>query len=115
MHEVSIAHGIIEVVSRQCSAGGYRGIESINVRIGRASGIMPDALLFAFDAIKAGSLARDAVLKIEELPVAGRCRDCGGDFTVEEEFVLACPLCGGLSFQITGGREMDIVDMEVTE
>lgn len=115
MHEVSIAHSIIEVVSRQCAEEGYRGIEAINVRIGRASGIMPDALLFAFDAIKGGTPARDAVLRIEEVPVRGKCGDCGGDFTAAEEFVLSCPLCGGSSFRIISGREMDIVDMEVAE
>ncbi len=115
MHEVSIAQSIIEIVSGQCRKGGYRSITSIRVRIGRASGIMPDALLFAFDAIKADSPARQAVLEIEEVCVSGRCRDCGRDFSVEGEYVLDCPLCGGLAFEITAGREMDVTDMEVEE
>ena len=115
MHEASIAHSIIDVVSRQCAEGGYRHIEAINIRIGRASGIMPDALLFAFDAMKAETIASHAVLRIQEIPVTGSCDDCGGEFTAGEEFVLSCPLCGGGSFRITGGREMDIIDMEVAE
>ena len=115
MHEVSIAANLLEIVSEQCRKGGYRSIESINLKIGRASGIMTDALLFAFDAMKADSPAQNAVLKIEEVPVSGRCGDCGGTFTVQEEYVLHCPLCGGGSFRIVGGRELDIVDMEVSE
>ncbi|MDA8077979.1 MAG: hydrogenase maturation nickel metallochaperone HypA [Nitrospiraceae bacterium] len=115
MHEVSIAQSIIEIVSGQCRKGGYSGITSIRVRIGRASGIMPDALLFAFDAIKVESPATGAVLEIEEVCVSGRCRDCGRDFSVEEEYVLNCPLCGGPAFEIKTGREMEIIDMEVTE
>jgi hydrogenase nickel incorporation protein HypA/HybF len=114
MHEVSIATNLIEIVSEQCRKEGYGKIESIHLKIGRASGIMTDALLFAFDAIKTDSLAWDAVLTIDEVAVSGRCGDCGGTFAVEEEYVLRCPLCGGVSFQVLGGRELDIVDMEVS-
>jgi hydrogenase nickel incorporation protein HypA/HybF len=114
MHELSIAQSIIEIVSEQCSKSGYSQIDSVNIRIGRASGIMPDALLFAFDAIKADTTARDAALHIEEVPVSGLCRDCGSSFIVEEDYILFCPACKGNSFQITAGREMDIIDMEVS-
>ena len=114
MHEVSLASGLIEIVSGQCKNNGYQRIDSVNVKIGRASGILPDALIFAFDAMKSDSLAKDAVLYIEEVPVGGHCRDCNSDFAVEEEYVLNCPRCGGLSFDVTAGREMDIVDMEVS-
>ncbi len=114
MHEVSITTGLLEMLSEQCRRSGYRKIESVNVRIGRASGIMPDALIFAFDAIKTDSVAHDAVLHIEEVAVGGRCGGCGSDFTVEEEYVLQCPCCGGSSFEVTAGREMDVVDMEVS-
>jgi hydrogenase nickel incorporation protein HypA/HybF len=114
MHEVSIALSLIDVVSDECRKGGYSRVELIHVRIGRASGVMPDALIFAFDAIKGDSVAGGASLGIEEVPVGGLCADCNGSFTVEEEYVLSCPLCGGSSFRITAGREMDIVDMEVS-
>jgi hydrogenase nickel incorporation protein HypA/HybF len=114
MHELSIALSIIDIVSEQCLKRGFEKIDSINVRIGRASGIMPDALVFAFEAIKEGSRAGDAVLHIEEVPVTGHCAVCDRDFTSEEEFVFACPVCKGGSFKIISGREMDIIDMEVS-
>ena len=114
MHELSIAQNILDIVSRQCTARGYQRIDSVNLRIGRASGIMSDALLFAFDAIKCESIARDAVLQIEEVPVSGHCDDCMTGFLVEEEYVLSCPACGGTNFRITGGRELDVIEMEVS-
>ena len=114
MHELSIAQNILEIISEQCIKSGHSRIDSLNVRIGRASGVLPDALLFAFDAIKADTMARDAALHIEEVPVTGLCRDCGSGFIVEEEYILFCPQCKGNSFHITAGREMDIVDMEVS-
>jgi hydrogenase nickel incorporation protein HypA/HybF len=114
MHEVSIAINLIEIVSGQCVKHGCSTIESVNIKIGRASGIMPDALLFAFDAVKESSIAKNAVLNIEEVPVSGHCGDCDNNFTVEEDYVVCCPACGGSSFRITAGREMDIIDMEVS-
>jgi hydrogenase nickel incorporation protein HypA/HybF len=114
MHEVSIALDLLRIVSEQCRKGGFERIDSINLKIGRASGIMPDALLFAFDVVKEGSPAGGAKLNIEEVPVSGHCKDCGKNFIVEENYVLNCPFCGGTEFVVTGGRELDIIDMEVS-
>lgn len=114
MHEVSIAAGVIEIISAECLKKGYGRVDSVNLRVGRASGVLPDALIFAFDAMKADSVADGAVLSIEEVPLGGECRDCSGSFTSEAEYVLKCPLCGGTSFSITSGRELDVVDMEVS-
>lgn len=114
MHELSIAQNLIDIVSDQCIQNGFKEIESINIKVGRASGIMPDALSFAFNAIKTDSIAKNASLNIEEVPVTGQCKDCSDTFVTEEEYVLCCPSCKGSSFVIISGREMDIVDMEVS-
>jgi len=114
MHELSIAQNVLDIVSEQCARSGHAKIDSVNLRIGRASGIMPDALIFAFDAIKSDSIAQDAVLNIEEIPVTGLCNDCSHGFIVQEEYILSCPACKGSSFQIRSGRELDIIDMEVS-
>ncbi len=114
MHEASIAASLLEIVSGQCRKGGFSRIESIHLKIGRASGIMTDALIFAFDAMKEDSPAKEAVLEIEEVPVSGHCSDCNNAFTTEQEYILNCPRCGGNSFRMTGGREMEVIDMEVS-
>jgi len=114
MHELSIAQNLLDIVSGQCLKSGFTEIESINIRIGRASGIMPDALMFAFDAIKTDTIAKNALLHIAEVPVTGHCRDCDSTFVVEEDYILCCPSCSGSSFMVTAGRELDIIDMEVS-
>ena len=114
MHELSIAQNLIDIVSAQCLKNGFKEIEAVNVKIGKASGIMPDALIFAFDAIKTDTIAKNASLNIAEIPVAGACRDCNSVFIVEEEYVLCCPSCKSSFFVMTAGRELDIVDMEVS-
>lgn len=113
MHEASIALGILDIINDRCSAEGYRSVESVRLRIGRAAGVMPEALLFTFDAAKGDTLARDAKLIIDIVPLGGFCGECKSDFEVEEAYVLNCPQCGSTAFKIQKGYEMEIVEMDV--
>ena len=113
MHEASIVGSLLDIAVKECRERGFNKIASISVRVGKASGVMPEALLFAFDAMKAETIAAAASLAIEEVPVSGYCDACRADFTVEEEFILSCPYCGGSSFRAQSGRELDIIELEV--
>lgn len=115
MHESSIAHSILEIVAEQCSEQGCSAVDAIRVRLGKATGVMPESLQFAFDALKEHTAAKNAKLTIEVVRVGGTCNDCKKEFDVEDApYVFSCPLCGSSSFVISRGREMDIVDMEMT-
>jgi len=115
MHEASIALNVLDIAAENCRKAGYLKVESIRLRIGRASGIMTDALLFAFEALKIDTIAAGAVVIIDEIPVGGVCDSCGKDFIAGgERYVLCCPECGSASFKINAGRELEIVDMEVS-
>ena len=113
MHEVSIVQGLLDIAIENCKKGGYKGIELIKVKIGKASGVMPDSLLFAFEAMKAGTIAEKAVLVIDEIPVSGICNECKSNFSVDDAYVTACPKCGHMSLTIETGRELNIDEMEV--
>ncbi len=114
MHETALALSILDIVVEKCSEAGGRSVDSVRVRIGKAAGVLPDALLFAFDAAKENTVAERAQLVIDPVPVGGACRECKKEFTVAEgQYVFACPLCGSKSFEIKNGREMEIVDMEI--
>ncbi len=115
MHETALALSILDIVVEKCSEAGGRTVESVRVRIGKAAGVLPDALQFAFDAAKATTVAERAQLVIEPVPVGGVCNDCKKEFTAgDAQFVFACPLCGSKSFEIRTGREMEIMDMEIS-
>ncbi|HBG91956.1 MAG: hypothetical protein A3J81_02485 [Nitrospirae bacterium RIFOXYB2_FULL_43_5] len=113
MHEASIALSVLEIAVDSCRKAGYNRIESIRLKIGRASGIMIDALLFAFNAVKADTIAAEASVIIDEIAVSGLCSSCDKDFVTEEKYVLCCPECSSASFNIKTGRELEIIDMEV--
>ncbi|MGD0283275.1 MAG: hydrogenase maturation nickel metallochaperone HypA [Dissulfurispiraceae bacterium] len=113
MHEVSVAESLLKIAVDECRRNGYSKISNVRVVIGKASGVMPEALLFAFDALKTETIAAGAKLTIEEVPVAGHCTACSADFTTSESFVLCCPRCGCGSYTLHAGRELDIKELEV--
>jgi len=113
MHEASIAISLLETVSGLCRKEGYNSIESVRLKVGRAAGILPGALLFAFDAAKTGTLADEARLIIEYISLGGFCSDCGAEFESDERFVYSCTSCGSSAIKITRGDELQIIDMEV--
>jgi len=113
MHEVSIAQGLLDIVVENCKKQGYTGIESIKVKVGKASGIVPEALLFAFESMKADTIAEKASLIIDEIPVSGFCNSCNSNFTVNEAYVICCPNCNSFSIRVDTGRELNVDEMEV--
>ncbi len=114
MHESSIAHSILEIVDEQCRQQGCTTVESIIVRLGKATGVLPESLQFAFDALKEPTVANNATMTIEIVQVGGRCSSCNKEFDVTDaRYIFACPLCGSKEFEISRGREMEISEMEM--
>ena len=113
MHEASLAYSILETVRNQCTAKGYTKILEIRLRIGQGSGVQADSLHFAFDIVKKDTIADQACLIIEQIPLGGHCKDCGRNFTIPDRYILQCPHCGCSRLTVTDGFEMDIIDMEV--
>jgi hydrogenase nickel incorporation protein HypA/HybF len=114
MHEASIALSILDIALKRCLEAGYEKIDSIGLRIGKASGVMTEALVFTFDALKHDTPAHRAVLNIENISVGGICLSCKSEFSTEDLYVFSCPRCGGAEIEINSGRELDIVDIEVS-
>lgn len=113
MHEASLAQSLLETVCRQCQEADYSKILEIRLRIGQASGVQTEALAFAFDICKKNTLAKEARLVIEQVPLKGICKKCRKSFEINDKYVFNCPNCRSTSFTISSGFEMQIVDMEV--
>jgi len=114
MHELSIANSIVETVLREMQKKQLPEIKSIVLRIGALSGVVPDALQFGYDALVIDTPLAQTQLKIELIPVQGKCNHCQRRFEVQD-FVFACPHCGSGDLDITHGEELDIAYLEVAE
>lgn len=64
MHEVSLAMGLIELVVEDAAGRGLRQVDVLEVTIGDWSGVNPEALRFAFLALRPGTLCQSADLAI---------------------------------------------------
>jgi len=115
MHEVSLALNLLDIIEKKCREERYQTVESVKVRVGKASGVQPEAFSFAFEVVKKDTLARNARFIIDLIPLGGTCTACGSRFETEEAYILECPSCGSSSLQITQGYELEIVEMEVNE
>lgn len=115
MHELSIAMGMVEELMRIARENNAKKITTVNLKIGRISGIVIDSLKFAFDAIKFEySFISDAEILIEEVPVMHECNNCGNIFeTVETLYFSSCPKCSSYNLKLLSGDEMHIKNLEV--
>jgi hydrogenase nickel incorporation protein HypA/HybF len=114
MHEVGIMESTLDVVRRQAEQHRASRVHRIVLRIGALSGVEPEALRFAFDAVTRGTLADGAELAIEAVPARAHCAACARDFAAGPGFIFACPDCGQLSGDLRQGRELELVRLEMT-
>ena len=114
MHESGIALSLLEIIEQE--ALPYSGSKVVNVklRIGKLSGVMPDALRFAFEALSIGGVAEGAFLDIEEVPLRIRCNKCG-KVSASDSLFMVCPHCKGIEVKIIEGRELEIKEMEIED
>jgi hydrogenase nickel incorporation protein HypA/HybF len=83
----------------------------VRVRIGRFSGVEPEALRFAWQVLRKGTISAEAELEIEEVPIRLRCRACEAEFAADPDD-LSCPLCECLEHELLSGRELDLQSIQ---
>jgi hydrogenase nickel incorporation protein HypA/HybF len=112
MHELSIMDSALTIALEQARKSGATRVHTLRLRIGALSGVIPDALQFAFEALAAGTAAEGAQMIIENVPARFWCEQCQREFPSENLF-SDCPDCGKPSGELRGGREMELASMEV--
>jgi hydrogenase nickel incorporation protein HypA/HybF len=112
MHEMSLIEGVMRVLEEQAAVQGFSQVRAVWLEIGELSSVEPEALMFCFQAIQAGSLAEGARLEIVRTPGQAYCLDCGKPVHVASR-TDNCPLCGSGMVQVIGGDRMLIKQLEV--
>ncbi len=64
MHELSIARNVVAIVA---DAARGRKVVRVTLEIGRLSGVVPDSIVFCFQAVAEGTALDGAALDIAEL------------------------------------------------
>lgn len=111
MHELSICQGILQQVESLAARHNAASVLVIKVAIGPLAGVEPQLLAQAFPLAAAGSLAANAVLEIEALPIRVRCQQCGAE-TQATANRLVCGQCGHWQTTLLSGDEMLLASVE---
>jgi len=112
VHELSIACAVVDLAAR---AAGDASVDEVRVRVGALSGVVPDALVFAFDVAAAGTVCEGGRLLVEAVPVAVRCGGCGRESDLAEPLRFRCPACGVPTPDVVRGRELEVVSITLRE
>ena len=113
MHELSIMTEALRMAVDAAQSAGATRVRKLRLRIGSLSGVVPDALRFAFDVVCHGTMAEGATLEIEAVPAACWCATCRAEFDCAD-FFNECPRCHRVSGELQRGRELDIADVETS-
>lgn len=111
MHEIRIAEDLSAIVLETAKQENISKVTRVNISFGQLVQIVPAIFEFAFRESVRESIARDAELSIEIVPVKMRCTVCGTDFLVKET-LFACADCGSTDLDIIHGKELFIKSIE---
>ena len=113
MHEFSIMQSALDTAAEKTRAAGATQIHRLKVRVGSLSGVVPEALRFAFDALKDQTPAANAAFEIELVPAVGWCAACAAEFAADD-LHYECPRCHQSSGELRRGKEMELSSLEIS-
>lgn len=112
MHEVGLMLEAVRVAVDEARARGAERVTALRLRVGALSGVVPEALEFAFDLVTAGTPAAGARLELERVRARWRCARCGQEYESTEGWP-ACPRCESAEAELLEGRELELVNIEI--
>jgi hydrogenase nickel incorporation protein HypA/HybF len=114
MHELGIAQNILEIVQQAVPEELAASVRRIRIRAGQLSGIVPDSLNFCFSVIVRETKMKHAGLEVEQIPTLCCCQDCKYEFKMED-LTFICPSCKSTNLKLISGKELEVVDIELSE
>ena len=112
MHEMAIAEGILNIAFDYAKQNNSQKVNRITLKIGEMSGVEMEALNLSFDVLTKGTIAENAELVINKIPIVGQCNKCGKEFHVEH-YNFFCPECDGVLI-LKSGRELQVESLDLS-
>jgi hydrogenase nickel incorporation protein HypA/HybF len=113
VHELSIAVSIVDGALEELCRRGAKEATAIHVRVGRLSGVDPDALSFSYSLAAQETALASSRLVIEPVDVAVFCPECRAERPTRGFPMLICAECGAATGSVVHGDELEITGMEI--
>ena len=111
MHEVAIMTEAVRMATESAQTAGAKRVTALRLRIGVLSGVVPDALQFAWDVVRGDTMLAEARLDIDSIAAVCWCAKCQVEFECKD-LISECPQCHELSSEWRRGRELEIAAVE---
>jgi hydrogenase nickel incorporation protein HypA/HybF len=111
VHELGLCEGILDAVQRRAAG---RRVTRVRVRVGAQHRVVPSAFDQSFALVSQGTVADGAAVDLVVVPVRVKCVECGHEAEAADP-LAACPACGGLDLESTGGDELILEAIHVEE
>lgn len=112
MHELSIVSNLFELLEEQAKEAGAQKITLVKLKVGVLSGVVPELLQTAFDIYKKDTIAAEAELIIETVPLRLLCHQCHQE-TTQDDIVFTCAYCGSTHLEKKEGTELILEKIEL--
>ncbi len=114
MHELSVAKDLIAMIIDVAKKNDATRVTSVTVEIGALSGIEPDALEFAFEAVSRDTMLEGCAFEMELTPLTVLCPKCAWRGEVDKLYPI-CGDCGNAQVEVIGGRELRLLSLDVDD
>ena len=112
MHELSIAMSIIEIAEENAKRENASVITEIELDIGKQAGVVLEAMEFAIESAKQGTMLENANWVINKIPALARCASCNHEFETQDLF-SPCPECSNPFSEIYQGKELRVKTLKI--
>lgn len=114
MHEASLVMGILRIVQDEAAKHGATCVTRVTLGLGLLACIEEQTLRGCFEIFAENTVADQAELVIEKIPLECWCEDCEQPFSLHKKHFI-CPHCGSADISFAGGHGCTITAMEVEE
>ena len=112
MHELAICQSLMDQVENIARERDARSVTLIVIGMGPLSGVEAQLLKNAYPIASAGTVAEQAELVVEQLPIRVRCSQCGTESDASPN-KLTCRQCGDWRTELLSGYELMLMSVEL--
>ncbi len=91
MHELSIAHSLVEVASEAAQQAGAERVLAVHIRLGVLVGVVRSSLEFCYGLTAEGTILEGSQLAVRELPVIIYCAEWECEMELSRVHTFWCP------------------------
>lgn len=111
MHELSLAHSVVEILLDEGRRNQLNVITSFRLEVGVLRAVVPDLIRTCLGYASKDTIVEGAEVILDVVGGKARCNSCSFEFTVDDLLFL-CPECGQVGGKILSGEELRVVELE---